>query len=156
MMTGMKWDFEEKTKGIIRIHRKKNGAFVKGHERIIDSVDAFLAASPTFVSSPCNVGVPYCYSSFDSTLMGQIDEAHLSAIQGANLTSLADALEWFVWSKLPVQKNADWKADADGKNAGYCCLYSNPHDLALFGQLVLERYKRATSGSSDSMDQWAR
>ena len=72
------------------------------------------------------------YKSGDTQILGLI----LIAATGKTLSEYASEK---IWSKLGVQKSAQWSLDHEhGIEKAYCCFYTNARDLAKIGKLILQ------------------
>ena len=75
------------------------------------------------------------YKSGDTQVLGMV-------VSRATGKSLSDYASEKLWKKLGVQSAAQWSLDhVDGVEKAYCCFYTNAHDLAKIGKLVLQNGK---------------
>lgn len=155
MSSGMDWTESKSNLTRIAVYRGENRDFAPdGDTTLVQRIDRFMAGY-----SAGNFGAKdYKYSGFDTTVVGQILEYQFANDLDPNTRTLADGVSKYIWQKLPMTKDAEWKSDLDGHPAGSCCMYSNPPDLATFGFDVLDRYKaaiaNARAGSAAPMDLW--
>lgn len=155
MSSGMDWTESKANLNRIAVYRGENRDFAPdGDTTLVQRIDRFMAGY-----NAGNFGdMTYQYSGFDSTVIGQVLEHQFANDPDPSTRTLADGVSKYIWQKLPMTKDAEWKADLDGHPAGSCCMYSNPPDLATFGFDVLDRYKtaqkKAQRGSPDPIDLW--
>ena len=96
------------------------------------------------------------YSAFDSTLLGFLTEHRMQTSKFAAATTLAAGLEEFIWKAQNTRRPVQWKADFDAHSPAYCCLKASSGDLSEIGNWVLESYKAALRGSTNSIAHWVK
>jgi CubicO group peptidase (beta-lactamase class C family) len=145
MASGMQWS-EDEIDSTIKIQVDENadlvGPFGKLKDAVADRVKRASFRAP---------GV-FHYSGFDTQLLGVITEARLTPDKGFKRGTLDEALERFLWEKLPVEKNTEWNADFGGHPAAHCCAYMSARDLATLGDYVLKEYNTG----EDAAAEWIR
>jgi CubicO group peptidase (beta-lactamase class C family) len=145
MSTGMDWS-EDESGTWLKINVDQNGDLVGEYRKLKDAVAARLDGAKFLPPGK------FHYSGFDTQLLATLTEARLTPDRGFTRGSLDEALEKFIWQKLPMQKPAEWNADFAGRPAAHCCLYTSARDLATLGDFVLKEF----SQGSDAVAQWIR
>jgi CubicO group peptidase (beta-lactamase class C family) len=145
MSTGMDWS-EDEIDTWLKINVDQNGDLVGEYRKLKDAAIARLDGAKFLPPGK------FHYSGFDTQLIGILTEARLTPDRGFTRGSLDEALEKFIWQKLPMQKAAEWNADFAGRPAAHCCLYTSARDLATLGDFVLKEY----SQGSGAVAQWIR
>jgi hypothetical protein len=145
MSSGMQWS-EDEIDSALKIQVDENGELVGNHRQLIDSVKARLDGAS--FQTPGQ----FHYSGFDSQLVGILTEHRLTADKGFFRGTLDQALEKFLWQRLPMSKNAEWNADFAGHPAAHCCAYTSVEDLAQLGDWLLRQYNEG----EDAAAEWIR
>lgn len=145
MSSGMDWS-EDETDATLKIQVDQNGELVGPHRKLEDAVRERLDQAE--FREPGK----FHYSGFDTQLIGIITEARLTPDKGFIRGTLDEALEHFLWQRLPMEKNAEWNADFAGHPAAHCCAYTSARDLATLGDWVLKQYNQG----SDAAAMWIR
>ena len=142
MSSGMDWS-EDEIDSTLKVQVDQNGELVGDKRQLKDSVAARVGRAS--FSSPGR----FRYSGFDSQLIGIITEQRLTADKGFVRGTLDEALENFLWQRLPMAKNAEWNADFGGHPSAHCCAYTSARDLATLGAWILKQYKQGTGPQAD-------
>lgn len=145
MASGMEWS-EDEIDSTIKIQVDQNGELKGKYRKLLDAVNARLEGAHFFAPGP------FHYSGFDSQLIGILTEQRLTADKGFVRGTLDEALEKFLWQKLPVEKAAEWNADFGGHPAAHCCAYTSLEDFAALGEWVLRQYNEG----EDATAEWIR
>ena len=145
MASGMEWS-EDEVDAVLKIQVDENADLVGKFAKLKDAVaDRLTRAS---FHEPGK----FHYSGFDTELLGIMTESRLTPDKGFVRGTLDEALERFLWQRLPMEKNAEWNADFGGHPAAHCCAYTSARDLATLGDYVLKTYNEG----EDSMADWIR
>jgi CubicO group peptidase (beta-lactamase class C family) len=142
MASGMEWSDDE-TDAVIKVQIDQNGDVIGKYKKLKEAVTERLAAARFFPPGQ------FHYSGFDSQLIGILTESRLTPDKGFVRGTLDEALEHFLWQRLPMAKNAEWNADFGGHPAAHCCAYTSAEDLAALGNWVLKQYKQGTGAQAD-------
>jgi CubicO group peptidase (beta-lactamase class C family) len=145
MASGMQWS-EDEIDATLKIQVDENADLV-GPFRRLDEAVADRLKRATFREP----GV-FHYSGFDAQLVGIMTEARLTPDKGFVRGTLDEALERFLWKRLPMEKNAEWNADFAGHPAAHCCAYTSARDLATLGDWMLKEYNEG----EDAAAEWIR
>jgi CubicO group peptidase (beta-lactamase class C family) len=143
MASGIEWS-EDEADAVIKVQVDQNGELVGGtHRRLKDAVAERLGRARFFTAGK------FHYSGLDTQLLGIAVESRLTPDRGFVRGTLDEALERFLWQRLPMAKNAEWNADFGGHPAAHCCLYASALDLASLGDWIMQQYKQGTGAQAD-------
>ena len=142
MSSGLDWS-EDEIDSVLKIQVDENGELVGKHRSLKDSVVARLGGAE--FSAPGQ----FRYSGFDTQIIGILTEHRLTADKGFTRGTLDEALQHFLWQRLPMAKNAEWNADFGGHPAAHCCAYASARDIATLGAWMLDQYKQGTGAEAD-------
>jgi CubicO group peptidase (beta-lactamase class C family) len=142
MSSGMDWS-EDEVDSVLKVQVDQNSELVGPDRQLKDSVVARLYGAE--FSEPGR----FRYYGFDSQLIGIVAEQRLTADKGFTRGTLDEALERFLWQRLPMAKNAEWNSDFGGHPAAHCCAYVSARDFATLGAWILKEYKSGTGPEAD-------
>lgn len=145
MASGMAWS-EDEVDAVLKIQVDENadltGPFGKLKDAVADRLSRATFREPG----------KFHYSGFDTQVLGIATAAGLTPDKGFVRGSLDEALQRFLWERLPMEKNAEWNADFSGHPAAHCCAYMSARDLATLGDWVLTQYNEG----EDAAAEWIR
>ena len=142
MSSGMDWS-EDEIDTTLKIQVDENGELVGKYGKLKDAMQARLERAQ--FQEPGK----FHYSGFDTQLIGIMTEHRLTPDRGFIRGTLDEALEHFLWQRLPMEKNAEWNADFGGHPAAHCCAYTSARDLATLGDWMLKEYNEGEDAQAD-------
>jgi CubicO group peptidase (beta-lactamase class C family) len=142
MSSGMDWS-EDEIDSTLKIQVDQNGELVGKFSKLKDAVADRLDRAEFHDPGQ------FHYSGFDTQLIGILTEHRLTPDKGFIHGTLDEALERFLWQRLPMEKNAEWNADFGGHPAAHCCAYTSARDLATLGDWVLKEYNEGEDAAAD-------
>lgn len=144
MASGMDWS-EDEVDSVLKVQVDENGELVGDYRQIEASVKARLERARFLPPGR------FHYSGLDSQLIGILTEHRLTADKGFVQGTLDEALEKFVWKRLPMTKPAEWNADFAGHPAAHCCSYFSVEDLSALGDWLIQQYNEGEDAPADWM-----
>ncbi len=142
MASGMEWS-EDEINSTLKIQVDENADLVGPFGKLKDAVADRLQRAQFHAPGQ------FHYSGFDTQLLGILTEHRLTPDKGFIRGTLDEALERFLWQRLPMEKNAEWNADFAGHPAAHCCAYTSARDLATLGDWVLKEYNEGEDAAAD-------
>ncbi len=145
MSSGMEWS-EDEIDDVLKIQVDQNADLVGPFGKLKDAVADRLERASFHEPGK------FHYSGFDTQLVGILTENRLTPDKGFTRGTLDEALERFLWQRLPMEKEAEWNADFAGHPAAHCCAYTSARDLATLGDWLLKEYNEG----EDAAAEWIR